>query len=198
MPKPSSDNHIASDLLERVRGGDRQAAAEFAMRYAPLLRRRIAGKLGPQLRRHFDSMDILSTVLRRLDVFVDDRRLAATTEEEFWALMLRIAQNAMVDKARTLRRLDAERGEDDVVARSLARRLRLSAKHGEDAMDVELASALDALDDDDDRRILWLWLNGLTHPQIAEALSISHDATRKRWERIRRRIREACEDPDSR
>lgn len=198
MPKPSSDNHIASDLLERVRGGDRQAAAEFAMRYAPLLRRRIAGKLGPQLRRHFDSMDILSTVLRRLDVFVDDRRLAATTEEEFWALMLRIAQNAMVDKARTLRRLDAERGEDDVVARSLARRLRLSAKHGEDAMDVELASALDALDDDDDRRILWLWLNGLTHPQIAEALSISHDATRKRWERIRRRIREACEDSDSR
>lgn len=192
------DNLDAAHLLAQVRSGDREAAAEFAIRYAPLLRRRISGKLGPHLRRHFDSADILSTVLRRLDVYVEGNRLEASTEDEFWSLMLRIAQNAVVDKLRVIRRLDHVEGEDGAVARSLARRLRLAQQDSDDGSEIELSSAFDSLESDLDRRILWLWLNGTSHAQIAVILGLSADAARKRWERIRRHLRDAYdEDPQA-
>ena len=197
MTEQDPEHEDASGLLARVRAGDRDAAADFALRYAPMLRRRIGGKLGPQLRRHFESADILSTVLRRLDVYVEGRHLAATTEDEFWALILRIAQNAVIDKLRVLRRLDAVEGEDGDIARSLARRLRLAERGPVDRTEIELSEALDTLEDNQDRRILWLWLNGTSHAQIAGILGLTHDATRKRWERIRRRLREAYESGES-
>ncbi len=164
------------------------------MRYAPLLRRRISGKLGPHLRRHFDSADILSTVLRRLDVYVEGRNLVATTEQEFWSLILQIAQNAVIDKLRVLQRLDRIEDEDGAVARSLARRLRQAERQGAEQSEIELASAFDVLDSDDDKRILWLWLNGVGHQQIAGILGMTPDNARKRWERIRRKLRDSYDD----
>ncbi len=57
-------------LLDRVRGGDREASAEFISRYGPRIRRRVRGKLSPAMRRLFDSQEILATVARRLDQMV--------------------------------------------------------------------------------------------------------------------------------
>ena len=92
-------------LLDRMRSGDRVAAAVFITRYGSRIRRRIHGKLSPAMRRIFDSQDILSTLGRRLDQYVRFGRLAAASEDELWALVFRMAENAVIDKARVFRRL---------------------------------------------------------------------------------------------
>ena len=60
---------LPADLLARIRAGDRDAAAAFLDRYGPLVRRRVRGKLGQQMRRVFDSQDLWSTLARRFDRF---------------------------------------------------------------------------------------------------------------------------------
>src|SRR5262245_42454435 len=89
-------------LLERMRAGDRDAAAEFVARFAPNIRRRIRGKMNPAMRRLFDSQEILSTLVRRLDEFVGAGQLNAESIPQLWSLLFRIADNSLIEKARVL------------------------------------------------------------------------------------------------
>src|SRR5438046_3107354 len=95
-------------LLTRMRAGDRTAAAEFVSRFAPRIRRRIRGKLNPAMRRLFDSQEIMSTLGRRLDAFIGSRQLNADSMNELWALLFRMADNSLIEKARVFRSLEAK------------------------------------------------------------------------------------------
>lgn len=184
---PDTAGADAADLLERIKAGDRDAAAAFALRYGPLIRRRIGHRLGPRMRRLFDSQDILSTVLRRFDLYVRSGRLMASTEAQLWTLIIRIAEAAVVDKVRLLERLKAAEEADQPWVRAM---LEQSA-HGadEDDVGITLEQALNALTDETDRKILWLWLAGVDHRLTGEMLELRHDAVRKRWQRIREELR---------
>src|ERR1051325_8138362 len=79
---PAPDGRAGADgrmvsLLERMKRGDRVAAAEFIADNASRIRRRFRGKLGPDVRRLFDSQDLVSTVSRRLDTIIMRHSLAA-------------------------------------------------------------------------------------------------------------------------
>lgn len=182
----------ADQLVERMRAGDRVAAAEFLVRYESRLRRRIRGKLSQPMRRIFDSLEIMSTLGRRLDRFVGSGRLRAVNEDQFWALLQRMATNAVTDKARRFRRLEALEGVDGPAGRAARAAARPIADH-----DVDLEQALQGVADPEDRRILGLWLEGHTAPDIAERVGLSHDAVRKRWQRIREELRLRFATPDS-
>lgn len=195
---PESDahgqpGHSPERLLSRLRAGDREAAAEFALRYGPRIRRRVAGKLGPRMRRIFDSQDILSTVLRRFDNYVQKREFDSATEEQLLALVVRIAENAVIDKARIVQRLERAESADGEIARALLDRLREPGADPDDASAVDrfLDRAFDALDNPIDRQILWFWLAGRKHSDAAEYLDIPPDRVRKRWERIRASLGES-------
>ncbi len=182
-PGPPDD---AAELLERIKAGDRDAAAAFAMRYGPLIRRRIGHRLGPRMRRLFDSQDILSTVLRRFDLYVRSGRLMASTEAQLWTLIIRIAEAAVVDKVRLLERLKAAEEADQPWVRAM---LEQTAHGADDDVGITLELAMNALDDETDRKILWLWLAGVDHRLTSELLELKHDAVRKRWQRIREELR---------
>jgi RNA polymerase sigma factor (sigma-70 family) len=184
------------DLLRRLRAGDREAAAEFVRRFGPRLRRRIRSRLGPRMRRIFDSQDILSTLSRRLDAFVQRGQVRVRSERQLWAFLLRMAQNAAIDKQRVIRRLQAVEGEDSPVAIALARRLAGAAAPPESGLDGdnatgEIERALSLLDDPIDREILSMWLAGHAHTVTAEAVGLSAAAVRKRWQSIRATLRES-------
>src|SRR5947209_7736671 len=87
-------------LMIRIRSGDRTAAAEFIRENEPLIRRRFRHKLGAALRRVMDSEDLFSTLARRLDAYVVAGRLTGATQDQLWAVVLRIVENSMVDKLR--------------------------------------------------------------------------------------------------
>ncbi len=178
------------ELLARMRAGDREAAAVFTQLYGPRIRRRIHGKLGPAMRRLFDSQEILSTLGRRLDALVGSGRLEATAEPQLWSLVFRIADNALVEKARVFRGLQAKEGEESPLAQRMLARLRAAEHKDADGVEIEIDRALRALDDPTDREILSLWLLGNQHEQIASCVGLAGTAVRKRWQKIREKLRE--------
>lgn len=181
------------ELLMRMRAGDRAAAAAFLDRFGPRIRRRIHGKLGPAMRRLFDSQEILSTLGRRLDVCVGSGSLRASSLEELWSLVFRIADNSLIEKARVFRSLEAKEGEDSPLAYRVLQRLKEAESQDQDGPLIEIDRALRSLDDGIDRQILSLWLQGNQHVHIAESVGMTAAAVRKRWEKIRGHLRTQCE-----
>lgn len=186
---PEADGDDVDSLLRRMRSGSRTAAALFVTRYGPRIRRRIRGKLSPAMRRLFDSQDILSTLGRRLDQLVLGGGVTAVNENELWALIFRIANNAVIDKARFIRRLRSVEGEDSAFARDLASRFRDAIRHRDQALEIEITNALTLFEDGADREILFLWLTGTRHHEIAEHVRLSAPTVRKRWQKIKTRLR---------
>lgn len=182
------------DLVVRMRSGDREAVGLFVEAYGPFVRRRVRGKLGPSMRRLFDSQEILSTLSRRLDRYVRSGRLQASTEPQLWALVFKMVDAALIDKVRIIRRLRHAEGEDSEFARTWLSRIdragRIPAQEG-DGVELEIDAALRLLPSAVDRQILSLWLMGNSHRVIGGYLGISADATRQRWQAIRERLRAA-------
>lgn len=166
-----------------MRRGDREASAEFLMAYGPLIRRRFRSRLGRALRQVFDTDDLFSTIARRLDEIVLARRLTASTIDELWSLIGKIAHNKLADQAliaerdrRVVRRIVEQRptppGDPAEVLdrREEARRV-LSWSTGQ----------LRAMD----RDFLLLRLASRTCGEIARLLGMAAPSARKRWLRIK-------------
>lgn len=186
--QPSADLEFDA-LLARMRTGDREAAAEFVTRYGARVRRRIRGKLSQPMRRVFDSQELMATLARRLDAYVRAGRLAVASGGQFWALVFRIAEHAVVDKTRIFRRLQTTEAEDGAFAQGLLERLRRAEERGQDGAELELEKAFRMLRDATDRTILSLWLADTPHTVTAECVGLSPAAVRQRWQVIRKELR---------
>lgn len=184
------NDRTPNELLARMHAGDREAVGQFIQIYGDRIRRRVRGQLRPDVRRVFDSQEILSTVARRLDELVSNRLLRASEEAQLWSLIFRIATNAVVDKSRAIDRLRRAEGPDRVFALRL-----LSQIEDADAADEsELLRILDMVHDPTDRKILEMWLRDMSLGAIAEALAIPPGTVRRRWGNVKadleRRARE--------
>jgi DNA-directed RNA polymerase specialized sigma24 family protein len=181
------DARSAEELLLRMRSGDRAAVGEFMHCFGAMVRLRYRRRLSSNTRRLCDSLDIMSTLTRRLDRVVARHALQADTPAQLWALVFRIADGALADGVRVAAR-SALSGQEDAALSSLSPKLSPAA----DA--VERAELLDRLGrlmlDPTDERILQLWVRGSSHAEIAEQLALSGDAVRKRWQRLREQLRE--------
>jgi len=176
-----------------MRGGDREAAAVFLMRYESRIRRRIRGKLGPSIRRLFDSMEILSTLGRRLDLYVMSGRVQADDESQMLGLLFKMAENALIDKARVFRRLQSVESADSEFAHELEQRLRKADSERDTGAELELENCIKTINDPVDRRILSLWLTGEPHAAIAQFVDKTPTAVRKRWEKIKSELKDRFE-----
>ncbi|TVQ81599.1 MAG: sigma-70 family RNA polymerase sigma factor [Phycisphaeraceae bacterium] len=154
----------------------------FVLRYGDRIRRRLGGRLGPQMRRVFDSEDILSTVLRRLDVYLMDHDLLATNDNQLMSLIYRIADSAVVDKVRLSVKLRDLFGAEGGAADSAA-----SQDGGLDD-DAQMGVIFDAIDDPQDRVMVWMLLTDRSFEQIGQALDVPSATLRKRWQRLRERL----------
>lgn len=188
--QPVADSSV-EDLLWRMRTGDRNAAAEFLNRYGSQIRRRIRGKLGPSVRRLFDSTDILSTLGRRLDLFVMAGRLQAQNELQLWQLLHRMADRALVDKVRVVRTKRNVESPTGAIARQHAQRAKkVTTPKRDGESDVELDQCLSMVDQPLDRRIVLLWVSGETFVNIGRAVNLSEDAVRKRFNRVQAMLKD--------
>jgi len=182
----------AAQLLARMRGGDREAAAEFIAEYGPRIQRRVRPKLGQGVRRLFDSQDIVSTVARRLDAYIAAGKLRAADEPQLWAFVFRLTSRAVLDKAAVCSRLRRVESEDALLARSWTTRLETT---GDDQnFDFEIERAFTALTDEVDRQILALWLHDTPSREVGELLGMPPGTVRYRWSRIRDSLRQALAD----
>lgn len=192
IPDDSADEQRSRVLLlmAAMARGDRQAAAEFVVCYGPQIRRRIRGKLRVQMRRLFDSQDILSTLGRRLDVYVQRGQFEARSEGEFWSLVFTIAERSVTEKAKIWRSLTDN---DSGMARETqgggqAERETLSREDLDP--DSEFSYLLQSVPSDIDRQIARLWALGHSNEFIATEVGLSTENVRKRWFRTREKLRE--------
>ena len=177
--------HPVDALVERIAMGDQDAAAEFVRSHEALIRRRMRHKLGSALRRTVDSEDLVSTLSRRLHVYMSSTRVEARSREQLVSLLMVIAHRSLNDKLRALRRAEHEAGPNARFRSLFQEQNRRTSEHPGPGIDEALA----ALESDIDREITRMWLGGMDQAEIAVALGISHSAVRKRWERIRARLR---------
>lgn len=181
----------AETLLQRMRAGDRQAAAEFMERMGSRLRRRLGSKLGPEMRRVLDSADVLSTVVRRLDRFVLSRQLRAASMGELWSFLCVVADRAVSEKGR---RIQSDRAEAPGWTAHVRDQHRAREREARGTPGIDLRAALDALPDSVDREILVLWFSGRKLRHISAAVGIAPTGVRKRWQSIRERLRHALRE----
>lgn len=186
--------HSRNELIRRIQHGDRDALGEFVIRYGPLIRRRIAGKLGPRMRRVMDSADILSTVLRRLDLYAHGHSIRAGSEAELWALIMRVADAAVLQKLRLVSRLGRVESEDAPLAAQMLTRLRAGSNDESHDHERLIDRSFAAIEPREDQTILWLWLSGMELRMIASIIGRTPESTRKRWELIRKRVRATLEE----
>lgn len=179
-----------AELLELMRGGDRSAAAEFLDRYRTRIRHRIRWKLAEDMRRLFDSQEILSTVGRRLDLYVREGKVRATSPGQLHQFILAVTDSALIDKARRFRRLQRlERPgvfADDVRdPLSDSRR----TQRVDDARE-EIEAIAKSIDDPVDRSIFRLREREMNHNEIAREVGLSPASVRQRWSKLCRRLNE--------
>lgn len=175
-------------LLIRMRDQDRAAVAEFIEAYGRLIRRRVRSKLSPKMRRVFDSLDVLSSLARRLDVVVAKGQLRAMNEAQFMAFVNQVAENTIVDQARLVRRLHRVEGADSEVVRLMRQRM-LVEGDSTAVREDELLRLVESIASADDRDMVCMWMNGRSLKHIGEALGISPDATRQRWRQLKINLR---------
>lgn len=183
-------------ILLKIQDGDRNAAAQFIASNSPLIRRRFRHKLGRAMRRVFDSQELISTVSRRLDRLVRQGMVRAVNERQLWSLVFDIAEHAVIDKSRTLKRLERVESGDSPFAEML-RSCLLTEEEAPRLDHVELGDLFESLADPVDREILAMWLNGTSHLVAAQLLDIPHATVRKRWERIKDKCRVRLESGPS-
>lgn len=176
------------DLFGRLQGGDRQAAAEMMLRCSRTLRDQFRYRIGPELRRLMDSEDLVSSVARRLDHAVSAGRATFANEAEMWGFLRTLADRVLADRTRELARLrraesEATRGDPPGGATPSTDR----PVPGVDSENIE-TRAFGLLRSEAERRVLTLWLRGMSLSAIATDIGVPAPTVRQQWLRVRNRL----------
>jgi RNA polymerase sigma-70 factor (ECF subfamily) len=88
------------ELIQRVRAGDEQAAAELVRRYEPAIRVAVRVRLtDPGLRRFLDSMDVCQSVLANFFVRAANGQFELDKPEQLLHLLVTMARNKVTNHA---------------------------------------------------------------------------------------------------
>jgi RNA polymerase sigma-70 factor (ECF subfamily) len=176
-------------LLARVRAGDESALGELLRRCEPQLRTAARVLLGPMLRPHLDSLDVVQSVHRTLLPGLQAGRYDLSEPGQLVALALTVVRRKVADGWRKARRTAPPGtapavGTDDPVDESAPDPAELAGQR-------DAAERLLTLADGPDRELLRLRLEGLDTPEIARRLGADPHVLRARLSRLRKRLREA-------
>jgi RNA polymerase sigma-70 factor (ECF subfamily) len=90
-----------SELVQRVRAGDQNAAAELVRQYEPAVRRAVRMRLtDPRLRRTLDSVDVCQSVLANFFVRVAAGQFDLDKPGQLLNLLMTMAYNKVLDHVR--------------------------------------------------------------------------------------------------
>lgn len=184
MSDPRSDER--SD--HNIREGSREAIAEALIRNERMIRRVARLKMSSSLNAAFDSQDIFSTLIRRIDSAVAQDRLSFDDRKRLMGYVLRATDRVIIDKARTVSR----QRRAEASATPATRELMPESRAG-DPERPALGQLMDSLNDERDLVVIESYLAGRPQRVTAKMLNSSTEAIRERWKRIRARLCEQYE-----
>jgi RNA polymerase sigma-70 factor (ECF subfamily) len=184
-----AEEMLFQDLLNRVRSGDQQAAAELVRRYEPALRRTIRARLrNRQLRRLLDSTDICQSVLFDFFGRVNAGAYALSTPEELLKLLAVMARNHLINQAL---RQQAKRRDHRRLAPGSVEKWQMLDRGSSPSQHVaalELVQKARQLLSTQEHQLLELRENGHGWSQIARLVGDTPESLRKRLTRAIARV----------
>ena len=195
----SASNHHA-ELLARFQAGDERCLAELLHDFEPEIRRVARLRLGPLLRPHLDSLDMVQSVCVTLIEGFRRDQFTVTQPEQLVALAAGIIRRKI---ARTWRRLrtqiaaqasSIDRGENRPHCGGTAVDVHDPAAEIQRQHDLEeLLSHVDL----EDRQLLELRLAGFSTAEAARQMGANADVLRVRLSRLRKRLEASGITPQS-
>jgi RNA polymerase sigma factor (sigma-70 family) len=184
-----ADDTAFPDLMQRIRAGDEDAAAELVRRYERVVRRTVSVWLiDARLRRRFDSMDICQSVLGSFFVRIALGQYQLDKPEQLVKLLVSMARNKLADQVRKQRAgcRDGRRTEpSDQAAQEIA---------GTEATPSRQIAARDLLHEvrrrlsTEERELADLRALGREWPEIAAERGANAEALRKKLTRAVNRV----------
>ncbi len=185
------------EFLRRIRAGDDAAATELVRRFEPLIRREVRMRIGDdRLNRAFDSLDVSQSVLACFFSQAATGEYELDQPEQLARLLLTMARNRLISRARTerrlvrdIRRLTADPSVLDQVADGRPSPSQVVSRREE----LEL---LKASLTEEERQIFDLRVGGLSWDEVATRLGGSGPARRMQLSRGLERVEQSRELAD--
>lgn len=180
-------------LLDEVRAGDDAALTQLLQKYEPRLRTAARVLLGPWLRPHLDSLDLVQSVHRELLPGLRDGKYELSSSQQLLGLAMTVIRRKV---ARNWRRLQREQKLGTLPENAdQPPESQLASRHTDDD---PLANALvkDAIAKmlrqlgDEDRKLVERRLQGFSTVDIAQELKCDPHILRARLSRLRAKLRE--------
>ncbi|MBL8889593.1 MAG: sigma-70 family RNA polymerase sigma factor [Planctomycetaceae bacterium] len=191
MPEPSNADFDL--LLNAARTGDESAMQRLVQQYEPELRIVARHRLGPALRPHLDTIDLVQSVHRSLLIGLRAARFDISSPEKLIALAVTIVQRKAAKHWRHLKRQQRLSGHDESHDDLVEKILSLRATTGDIADEVEsreLFSKWLETVDSTERRLLELRLEGHSTVEVARLLDLDPDVLRVKLSRLRKKLRQ--------
>lgn len=181
-----------AELVERARQGDNTALAALVERYEPDVRIVARVLLGPALRPHLDSLDLVQSVHRSLLVGLREGKFDVSTPEKLIALTSEMVRRKVGGKWRKLRRQQRlSHGADgpEELTRLLASVCSAETNPAQAAQVNDTVEQVCRSLSEPDRRLLTLRLQGFSTAEAAREMDADADVLRVRLSRLRRHLR---------
>jgi RNA polymerase sigma-70 factor (ECF subfamily) len=190
--EPTDQTDDLGPLLASVRAGDDAALTRLLQQYEPRLRTAARVLLGPWLRPHLDSLDLVQSVHRELLPGLRDGKYELSSPQQLLGLALTVIRRKV---ARSWRRLQREQKLGDMPQDAdQPAEAKLASRHTDDD---PLANALvnDAIKHmlrnlgDEDRLLVERRIQGYSTVEIAQELKCDPHVLRARLSRLRQKLR---------
>lgn len=176
-------------LIQRLRGGDQEAANSLVRRFEPEVRRFVRFRLTSlAMRRLIDSVDVSQSVLAKFFVELEKGTIEVASPDQLRRLLITMARNKLYDHARTQnsvkrnpRRVDATPGAIERVTDPLS-------TPSEEFDAAELVEAVRARLSPDELYLLNQRLSGRSWGDLANERQSTSEAIRKRVTRAIDRV----------
>jgi RNA polymerase sigma-70 factor (ECF subfamily) len=182
-----------ADLLRQARDGDPAALEQLARTYEKDVRIAARVLLGPALRPHLDSLDLVQSVHRTLLLGLRQDKFDVSSPAKLVALAMTIVRRKVARKWREHRRqsrLSSPSAPTEALHDVLAT---LRSTEDDPSRAAQVRDAVDRLCgglDADDRQLLELRLDGWTTAEAARRMGQNPDVLRVRLSRLRKQLHE--------
>lgn len=188
-------------LLNQARGGDAAAVGALLDRHRAALRRMVALRMDPALRRRVDASDIVQDALLSASRRLEEYLRAPPMPFHLWLRQLakerlidahrrhREAARRSLDREQALAPAYAERSSIDLARALRDAELTPAAAAVRHELQQRFRAALDTLGEQDREVVLMRHVEHLSNQEVAQALGLSEPAAGMRYLRALRRLR---------
>jgi RNA polymerase sigma factor (sigma-70 family) len=185
---PANSN---DDFFRRLQGADEEALAALVREYEPEIRRAATVRLGPLLRPHLDSVDLVQSVYITLLKGLRDDKFHIAGPHELVALSAEIIRRKVSQVWKRLKRRTELNNNLAGVHEDAEHRVVGRESLPDPIADAELRDGIERIMnevDAADRKLLELRMQGFSTAEAARALGADPDVLRVRLSRLRKKL----------